>query len=118
MGGILEHAGIPGFLSNLEEFYEASDAEGVADLWQIAEESPLPLGNGSERSRRIRLGKLLARQRDRQYDDLRILSDGSRKKLQQWRLLRVGSSDGDQPDGLNEESDDQISAHTAQNALW
>ena len=30
MGGVLEVAGIPGFLDNVEEFYEASDTEGDA----------------------------------------------------------------------------------------
>ena len=30
IGGILDHVGIPGFLKNLAEFYEESDAEGTA----------------------------------------------------------------------------------------
>jgi hypothetical protein len=93
MGGILEVAGIPGFLSNLVEFYEESDAEGatwraflaawwerhgesettVKDLWVIVvDEACLSLGDGSkqnsEHSQRVMLGKMLAERRDRIFD--------------------------------------------------
>jgi hypothetical protein len=87
MGGILDVAGIPGFLANLDETYETADAEGAtwrafvgawwdrhgtadvatADLHQVAltSEPPLPLGDGGDRSQRTRLGKALGRMRDR-----------------------------------------------------
>lgn len=89
IGGILEYAGIPGFLGNLEDFYDTADTEtatwrafiaawwdkhldgafGVADLYQLAAEldAPLDLGDGGERGQRIRLGKLIRAMRDRQF---------------------------------------------------
>lgn len=115
MGGILDTAGIPGFLGNLEDFYEQSDAEGaawrsfvarwwerhegaevgVSDLWQLvapADGDPLDLGlgDGSERSQKTRLGKLLAEVRDRQFDGRRIVSAGTKKRAQLWRLVPAG----------------------------
>jgi putative DNA primase/helicase len=113
MGGILEVAGVPGFLGNLKEMYEASDAEGTmwrtfvaqwwdrfgsaevgtADLHGLATdcEPPLPLGDGAERSQRIRLGKALGRMRDRMFTvgehQLRIGAAGSRQRAQQWMLV-------------------------------
>jgi hypothetical protein len=88
-GGILGVAGVPGFLANLDEFYEDSDAEGAAlrefiqawwgrhndhsvgvtDLYKLAENdaTQISLGDGTERSQRIRLGKLLGQMRGRVY---------------------------------------------------
>ena len=88
IGGILDVAGIPGFLSNLDDFYAESDAEGTAwrslmgawwerfnsqptfvkDLWKIAEEVALSLGEGGEQSQKVTLGKMLAERRDRVFD--------------------------------------------------
>jgi hypothetical protein len=89
MGGILSVAGVPGFLSNLNEFYEESDAEGatwceflaawwerhgesettVKEVWQLATaDACLPLGDKGEQSQRIVLGKLLVERRDRIFD--------------------------------------------------
>lgn len=89
VGGILNVAGVPGFLANLTDFYEESDAEGgtwraflaawwerfgdnettVKELWQIAaDDACLPLGDKGEQSQRITLGKLLADRRDRVFD--------------------------------------------------
>lgn len=87
MGGILTVAGIDGFLGNLDEFYAASDQEGAetrafiegwwdrhgslevtaGDLWDLAKESDLFLGNGTERSQRIKLGRLIVGMRDRVF---------------------------------------------------
>lgn len=88
MGGILEVAGISGFLSNLNEFYEESDAEvaqwrsfvlawwmeygtrevGTADLFQlIGNDVILPLGDGADQSRKVRLGQMLTQERDRTF---------------------------------------------------
>jgi hypothetical protein len=87
IGGILDVAGVPGFLANLEEFYEVADSEGAklrafiatwwdqlhgaeiatAALWDIANEVELNIGDGNERSQKIRLGKLLAEHRDRTF---------------------------------------------------
>lgn len=112
MGGILDVAGVPGFLTNADELYEASDAEGImwrsfvaawwdrfgtaevgtSDLFPIAGkcEPPLPLGNGSDRSQRTRLGKALGRMRDRVFaiGDLhvRIRAVGTAQRAQRWTL--------------------------------
>lgn len=112
MGGILDVAGVPGFLANADELYEASDAEGImwrsfvaawwdrfgtaevgtSDLFPIAGacEPPLPLGNGSDRSQRIRLGKALGRMRDRVFAiadlHVRIRAAGTAQRAQRWKL--------------------------------
>jgi hypothetical protein len=49
----------------------------------------LPLGRGSDRSLRTRFGLLLTRQRDRQFEGLRIVKAGTKQRAQQWRLLKV-----------------------------
>jgi hypothetical protein len=87
IGGILNVAGIQGFLGNLVEFYADADAEGAivrafvkmwwtnfaerevttADLWSIATEVSLNLGDGTERSQKTRLGKTLGENRDRTF---------------------------------------------------
>jgi len=95
VGGILDVAGVDGFLGNLDEFYAASDAEqaawlaflsrwwghsgdrvvGASDLIEIALETEpsLEIGDGNERSQRTRLGLMIAKARDRQY---RLATEG------------------------------------------
>jgi 5S rRNA maturation endonuclease (ribonuclease M5) len=112
IGGILDVIEIPGFLGNLEEVYEASDAEGsvwrgltrawweahgdrevgVSELWEIALrlDEPLDLGNGSEKSQKTRFGKELVAARDRQFDGLRIVLAGTYKRAKVWRLAPTG----------------------------
>ncbi|MFN4140276.1 toprim domain-containing protein [Aestuariivirga sp.] len=116
IGGILETAGIEGFLGNLDEMMASSDTEGSAwaafvtgwwhrygtaevksaDLYELAlmAEPPLPLGNGNDHSRRIRLGKSLARMRDRVFKvgvhDLRLAALGISHQAQQWSLRMAG----------------------------
>jgi hypothetical protein len=110
MGGILEVAEIPGLLGNLNEFYAQSDAAGavwrgflvtwhdkhankevkVADLFPLALEAELPLGTGSERSQRTKLGKMLSENRERVFD----LEAGSGRTV--VRLDRGGKHRGDQ----------------------
>jgi len=108
IGGILAHADIPGFLGNLDEFYEAADLEGAVwrefvDVWWathqtnevgVAELFPLAeamdgfdLGKGSERSRKITFGKQLMKQRDRVVGEYRITKTREVKRIAQWRLL-------------------------------
>ncbi len=114
LGGILDTAGVPGFLGNLAEFYEQTDTEGsairgflrawweqhhgapvgVGDLFTVASapESGLDLGDKGERSQRIRLGNRLKELRDRHYqltDDLtvRITEAGIQQRAQLWRLV-------------------------------
>jgi hypothetical protein len=113
MGGILDVAGIPGFLGNLTAFYDTSDTEGadaraflsawreehydspvgVADLWAIASapNCTLNLGDKGERSQKIRLGKMLSQLRDRHYrlDDgatVCVKAAGQHKGVAKWRL--------------------------------
>ena len=112
MGGILEIAGVPGFLANLDEMYEAADAEGavwrafVAAWWErhgtaevgtaelheitINCEPPLPLGDGGERSQRTRLGRALGKLRDRVFTigevKVCVRVAGTRQRAQRWRL--------------------------------
>src|SRR5439155_18198171 len=106
MSGILQVAGVPGFLENSEDLSENSDADAAAfqaflavwcsrfgsqpvttaDLFPLSEQ--LDLGNGEEHSRRIRLGRLLHRQRDRRIGDVRIEKVGLRAGAQNWRLVR------------------------------
>ncbi len=116
IGGILEHAGITGFLGNLGEFYDSSDTEaaevraflsawwakhldqavGVAGLWEIASspDSCLPLGDKGERSGRMKLGRLLTRLRDRRFElkdgvTVCIAGAGTYQGAQRWRLAGV-----------------------------
>ena len=112
LGGVLEVAGIEGFLGNLDEMMEASDSEGAVwrsfvsawwdrfgtaevganDLYEIALscEPPLPLGSGNDRSQRIRLGKALGRLRDRVFHlnsvSVRAEVCGTLQGAQRWRL--------------------------------
>jgi len=115
IGGILAHAGIDGFLANLDELYERADSEGavwrrfVAAWWEehadervgVAELYPLaleleafPLGNGQERSQKIRLGKGLKEKEDVVLAGYRIEAAGTYKRLAQYRLQRTYTDDG------------------------
>lgn len=116
IGGILEHAGIHGFLGNLYEFYEASDLDGmvwrgIVDEWWEAHRSAevgvsqlfsiaqgtegLDLGNGGERSQKTIFGKALGRQRDRVIGEFRVVQSRTVKHTSLWRLLRVDVMDVD-----------------------
>jgi putative DNA primase/helicase len=115
IGGILEVAGVPGFLDNLREMYETADAEGaiwrvfIAQWWDrhgtaqvgtsdlhqlaLACEPPLPLGSGNDRSQRTALGRGLVRMRDRVFDigisRVRLENRGEKQGAQRWRLTLV-----------------------------
>jgi hypothetical protein len=113
LSGMLELAGIPGLLSTIDEFYESSDADGVAlrgfiaawwqhhgaglltvgELLPIAAGSDLDLAGRTERAQQTRLGQLLKAQADRTFtlDDITLtvmkakeLFNGSAR----WGLLR------------------------------
>ncbi|MHB1134519.1 MAG: hypothetical protein ACYC4L_19270 [Chloroflexota bacterium] len=111
MGGILQNAGIAGFLGNLSEFYEVADAEGAvlrqfvamwwhkhgpkavgtSDLFALALEiDGLDLGRGSERSQRTALGTLLAKQRDRVIGAYRVLAAGTIRRSSLYQLVPTG----------------------------
>ncbi len=112
MGGILDVAGVPGFLEKRQEFYAEADTEGqamrgfIAEWWDTHEGKPVgaselfiladtlmaeALGNGNPRSQLIRLGKLLAGARDRVFDvgdgkTLKVTAAGKKARLAQWAL--------------------------------
>ncbi len=114
LGGILDVGGIPGFLGNLSDFYDKSDAEGAAwrefvaswwtthgenavtasALWPLATECGLDLGDKGDQSQKIRLGKALRDMRDRMFavqlsgqeKRLRIELDGADHRANLWRL--------------------------------
>jgi hypothetical protein len=116
IGGILDVAGIDGFLGNLEEFYERADSEGaawrafvaewwtrfrdadmtVSSLWPLVTEVELDLGNGSDRGQRSKFGKMLADSRDRTFQidadehsdrlSVRLEQAGTRKRAAIWKL--------------------------------
>jgi len=116
IGGILEVAGIAGFLGNLDEFYDRTDTEGatlrafVAEWWDrhesrrvgvaelfkivIGQGLDLDLGDKSERSQRIKLGQMIGQLRDRHYqlangEVVRIAAGGVDQKIQMWQLLPI-----------------------------
>ncbi len=111
MGGILDVAGVPGFLANRADFYAEADTEGqamrsfIADWWgqhkgasvQTAFLHDLAtthlgehIGGGGEQSQRIRLGKLLSGARDRVFDaegiSLRVTTPGKKARGTLWAL--------------------------------
>ena len=108
IGGILEYAGISGFLANALEFYDTADIEGtiwrqfvnawwekfrdqpvkVSDLFPLAVElDGFDLGKGAtERAQKTAFGMKLARQRDRIFGDYRIEAAGTYQRAQMWRL--------------------------------
>jgi hypothetical protein len=110
LGSILAHADIPGFLANLDEFYEQADAEGtiwrefVATWWDnfqgetvtaaalfplaVAQDS-FDLGTGKERSQRTHFGMALSKQRDRVIGDFKIVRGGTERRAAKWNLLRA-----------------------------
>jgi putative DNA primase/helicase len=107
IGGIMDVVGIPGFLENLDDHSRSADADVpfmafVAAWWERYQSKPvtagrelidlaqeLDLGTSSDVLRRIRLGKLLPKNRDRPFGDLHIEALGPRRGAQQWRLVRV-----------------------------
>jgi hypothetical protein len=110
MGGILDAAGIPGFLGNLTTFYEevgdddskvwhalmaawwmryGEQPVGVRDIWELTQGPhgvELDLGDKGDRSQRTRLGKLLGRMRDRVFDDHRVTAASPLNGSARWRL--------------------------------
>ncbi len=119
MGGILDVAGVKGFLGNLQEFYANADAEGatwrafVAAWWTayagngvkatelhtLAVEVGMPLGDKSEQSQKVRLGQKLAEARDRVFRievgdplsaaHLRVEQDGTVQRTARWKLTAI-----------------------------
>ncbi|MBS1853912.1 MAG: hypothetical protein JST11_00990 [Acidobacteria bacterium] len=119
IGGVLQVAGIPGFLGNLNELYAAADSDGqmwreftgawwesfrdepkrVSELNQLCEDRDLMLrvrGDGAARSQQTRLGKALGVKRDRVFNGLTVkrISEGNHKTGVLYVLV---PADGDKP---------------------
>jgi putative DNA primase/helicase len=106
IGGVLEVAGVSGFLGNVMDFYEGSDPEseafrefaqewfnqfemqliGVDGLLPIAQRH-LDLGAGTPQAQKIRLGKLLAQNRDRLFGPLRLERGEKYQGSNRYRLV-------------------------------
>jgi hypothetical protein len=123
IGGILMVAGIPGFLGNAEELYEAADVEGQEwrefawAWWEQHSKAPVSagtllhlakdrdmlltvLGSKSERSQAIRLGKSLKANRNRTFDGFLVEATWAKHgKQNQWRLMQVEDQVDDGAEG-------------------
>jgi hypothetical protein len=134
LGGVLDVAGVDGFLGNLDEMLEASDGEGAvwrsfvsawwdrfgtaevgtSDLYELAltAEPPLPLGSGNDRAQRTRLGKALSRMRDRIFRvgeiAVQIDSRGTYQGAQRWRLSIDEKTGTDERSRRSPESPDLV----------
>src|SRR5262249_37674435 len=110
MGGVLDIAGVPGFLGNLDNLYEDADEEtstwtafmaawwsahGNSDVkasecWPQALEAGLDLGDKGEHSQKVRLGNLLRKARGRVFClgklNLRLEATGDFRRAKLWRI--------------------------------
>jgi hypothetical protein len=116
IGGILKVAGIPGFLSNAVEIFEASDVVGGAMAQLVAKWAELfgereikagellsaalaiedlELRGAEANAQKKSLGHLLKRNKDRVFDGYRVTQPGTKGKPS-WQLVRVvpGGSEG------------------------
>jgi hypothetical protein len=112
IGGILDTAGMPGFLENLDEFYELADQEGnavrafVATWWEkfgqqdvgVAELFPyvgdLDVGKGEFRSQKTKLGLILLANRDKVFQlseklTIRLEYAGKEHRATKWKLQEL-----------------------------
>ena len=111
MGGILDVAGIPGFLENMGDFREQADEEleewrDFVSVWQeqfgLRPVLPMDLANlamaeglllgllreGSERSRQTQMGRLLKSARDRVFNGYRIVMAKDARHRGRWYRLQ------------------------------
>jgi len=123
MGGLLQVAGVEGFLGNLEEMYANADEEGemwreftlawweehgsaevyTSGLNELCERHDLMgdvRGDGTARSQQSRLGRALQGARDRVFGDLQVVLRNQDRKKKAVYALRLVS--GAVPGGLNE----------------
>lgn len=132
MGGVLDVAGVPGFLTNLQEIYSEADEEtgqwiGFVSTWHekhgksiiqtkdlhtLAKENDLllsVLGDKGERSEKARLGKALSRIAGRFFGNFQIVeTSGDRRNG--TKAYYLDNSDG----GLHLEIDQE----SGQGELW
>jgi hypothetical protein len=116
LGGILTVAGIPGFLENSEELYMvadqdsrewrefvqawwddyADDPQTVKTLLGLAKDKDMlasVLGDKSDHSQAIRLGKALAANRNRRFGTLQIRTSGSWHNQNRWCVVDCEGSE-------------------------
>lgn len=118
IGGVLEVAGVPGFLDNLDDLYARTNAERnawtelvmawvaafgrepkrVSELNELCERRELltsQRGDGNERSQQSRLGRALATARDRVYAGWRVtlVEDQGRHKGRMYALAPAGATE-------------------------
>ena len=114
IGGLLDVAGIPGFLDNLDDVRLTADPQelawkdlftlwwdtfqsrevGVSELWSLLRTNPdalssLNLGDGREDALKARLGLRLGSRRDRVFDGRRLENPRSVQGANRWRLVPV-----------------------------
>ncbi len=123
VGGIFKVCGIKGFLGNLKEFYGEAQTEDdeivpfiaawwaaekgksvtAAELYESvyrAGDAVLDLGMGDEQGRKVRLGKLLADLKDRQYEIgdhpfiVTVVLDGVLHNAKRYRLNEITTEQG------------------------
>lgn len=116
LGGILQSAGLPGFLENLEQIYAGSDTEtedwhGLTEHWwnehgskSVRASDLLPIclehelledliGFGSQRSQVSRLGRGLRNNTDRMYGDCKIIRERSAvRSSARYKLERLSGA--------------------------
>lgn len=113
IGGMVEHLGLPGFLGDADEFYEAADPEtgqwrafvdawwhkfrdapvGAKDLQQLAHDQDLvgfAYAAPSDHAQRVRFGRALMGLRDRRFGDLRVMvRKDSHSKVQMFSIVSL-----------------------------
>ena len=124
IGGMLQNAGIDGFLEDTEEFYKTADTEtgewkAFVIAWQdrfgadpvspsqlltLAEEGsyvPFARTGSSESARLARFGRALGSLRDRKFGDIQVVV--SRNKKRRSNDYRLANVTGDLFDGAKEQ---------------
>ena len=115
VGGILDHAGVSGFLEDRDQFYQTTDQEGqqwsgfmelwweeygdspvtTAELFELADQRDLlgfVLYGKTERAQKTRLGKALAGMRDRRFGDLKLTTSiDAHRKVAVYRLVPMAT---------------------------
>lgn len=130
VGGVLENAGLSGFLERINNAYESADVEREewsdllslwqerygtrsvrsAELYELCDENDLlssVLGDGSVRSRRTKLGINLATQRGRHYGNVKIDLCRDKGKHGKWYRLQpvhMNVASGPQPKSIENSS--------------
>ena len=117
MGGILDVAGVEGFLSNLKEIYAEMDEETAAwrefigawwekfgsgavvtaELYSMAVENDLlmtVLGDKGERSQKIKLGRALGKLNGRFFGEYKVVeAKDTHKKVKCYRIVEAGTEE-------------------------